>query len=60
MKILKILIASILILSIFNCSSDDDSGASNGINALNLVTNFDENPTNGDVVGTIQAVSANI
>ncbi|HLV13603.1 MAG TPA: cadherin repeat domain-containing protein [Xanthomarina sp.] len=60
MKVLRFLIISIFLLSLYNCSSNDDSGESKGIHVKNLVTNFDENPNDGAVVGTIQAVSKNI
>ena len=48
-----------ILLFTFSCSSDDGGGGSSGINAVNLVTNFDENPAVGATVGTIQASSGN-
>jgi len=59
LKISKCIFLTILLFT-FSCSSDDDGGGGNsGINALNLITNFDENPTIGAIVGTIQASSGN-
>ena len=56
LKILSSLILTLLLFT-FSCSSDDDGGGSSGINAQNLVTNFNENPAIGSSVGTIQAAS---
>lgn len=49
------------LLFTFSCSNDDDSdgGSDSGINAQNLVANFDENPNAGASIGTIQAASSN-
>lgn len=57
----KISICFILTLSLFtfSCGSDDNSEGNSGINALNLVTNFNENPMTGASVGTIQTSSSN-
>jgi len=51
------LLAISLILLVFACSKNDDSGGGNsGINVQNLVTTTDENLSNGEIVGTVQAV----
>lgn len=59
LKISKYIFLTILLFT-FSCSSDDDNvRGSSEINAVNLVTNFDENPAVGASVGTIQASSGN-
>jgi len=51
------LLAIALILTVFACSKDDNpDGGNTGINAQNLIATVDENPTNGQVVGTVQAI----
>ncbi|MCB4807166.1 cadherin repeat domain-containing protein [Tamlana sp. 62-3] len=52
---LKFLWATLLLIVVFACSKDEDKA---GINVQNFIANFDENPTNGDAVGTIQAVGS--
>jgi len=54
---IKNLLFLITILSIVSCSKDDDAGVPpvNQISVENLAVAVDENPTNGDVVGTVQA-----
>jgi hypothetical protein len=48
-------IAIALILVVTSCNSDDNSSTPvNQISIENLTVDFDENPTNGDVVGTVQ------
>lgn len=54
-KYSKFLILTFL-LTIFSCSSDDDSN-SGGINTTDFTVNFDENPTDGESIGTVQAAS---
>lgn len=46
-----------ILLTIFSCSSDDDSNGNDGINLSDFTTNFDENPLAGDRIGTVQAAS---
>ncbi|WP_298341050.1 cadherin repeat domain-containing protein [uncultured Algibacter sp.] len=55
MKTIK-LFTILLFTFILACSKSDDSSNNKGINAQNLVTTIDENPVNGDVIGTLQAV----
>ena len=45
-----------LTLTIIGCSNDDDATVTpvNQISVQDLMTTIDENPTNGDVVGTVQ------
>lgn len=59
MNILKNLTLAFILICFFSCSSDDDTSETNGINALNLVVNFNENPAPGASVATIQAASTN-
>ena len=58
LKIPSFFILTLLLFTI-SCSKDDNPGGGSGINAQNLVTNFDENPADGASVATIQAVSDN-
>jgi hypothetical protein len=55
-KTIHLLVITIL-LTTLSCSKDDDSGVPpvNQISVENLAVAVDENPTNGDVVGTVQA-----
>ncbi|MEP3837537.1 MAG: cadherin repeat domain-containing protein [Algibacter sp.] len=46
-----------ILLFICSCGSEDDSSTSTKIIVKNLVTNFDENPSINEVIGTIQATS---
>ena len=55
MKTIK-LFTILLFTFILACSKSDDSSNNKGINAQNLVTTIDENPVNGDIIGTLQAV----
>ena len=48
-----------LFLFTVSCGSDDDGVENSGINAQNLVVNFDENPAVGASIGAIEAVSNN-
>ncbi|WP_445716612.1 cadherin repeat domain-containing protein [Flavobacterium sp.] len=59
MKI-KNLTLSILALSFLtvSCSSDDDANTAS-VNLQDLAVTIDENPTNGQVIGTVQSNSAN-
>ncbi len=49
------LLALTILLTTFSCSDDDSVVPVNEIIVQNLVVAFDENPSNGDVVGTVQA-----
>lgn len=50
------LIATILLATIVSCNSDDDATS---INLQNLEVTIDENPTNGQVIGSVQSNSSN-
>ena len=52
---LTYLLALSLLLTAFGCSNDDEGTVE--INLQNLEVTIDENPTNGDVVGTVQSDS---
>lgn len=52
---LKFILSTLLLITVLACSKDDDKA---GINVQNFITNFNENPTNGDAVGTVQAVGS--
>ena len=54
-KFTKTLVLATLLFS-FSCSSDDD-GETVVINLQNLEVSIDENPNNGDIVGTVQSNS---
>ena len=54
-KFTKTLVLATLLFS-FSCSSDDD-GETVVINLQNLEVSIDENPNNGDLVGTVQSNS---
>ena len=54
-KFTKTLVLATLLFS-FSCSSDDDGGTV-VINLQNLEVSIDENPNNGDLVGTVQSNS---
>jgi hypothetical protein len=43
------------LLTLFSCSNDDDDAATNEISLQNLEVTIDENPTNGQVLGTVVA-----
>lgn len=47
-----------LFLLVFTCSDNDDGYSNDGINAQNLITTIDENPTNNQSVGMVQAVGS--
>jgi len=54
-KLTKLFVVT-LMLTVFACSKDDNpDGGNAGINAQNLIATVDENPTNGQIVGTVQA-----
>lgn len=57
-KIIKksYLLAAVLLATIVSCNSDDDTSAT-PINIENLEVTIDENPTNGQVIGTVQSNS---
>lgn len=54
-KFTKTLVLATLLFT-FSCSSDDDGGTV-VINLQNLEVSIDENPNNGDIVGTVQSNS---
>ena len=51
------LIASVLVLTFLSCNSDDDTTVT-PINLQNLEVTIDENPTNGQIVGSVQSNSS--
>lgn len=52
------LVATILLATIVSCNSDDNA-TTTSINLQNLEVTIDENPTNGQVVGSVQSNSSN-
>jgi hypothetical protein len=60
-KIIKksYLLAAVLLATIVSCNSDDDTSAT-PINIENLEVTIDENPTNGQVIGTVQSNSNDV
>ncbi len=48
------LLAIGLILSILSCNNDDEGATSSPINLQDLQVTIDENPTNGQIIGTVQ------
>lgn len=55
---IKSFIALVAILLIASCSSDDDANIAS-VNLQDLAVTIDENPTDGQVIGTIQSNSTN-